>query len=115
MNTKIKCALISGVALSVFPFLAQAGIVGCVNNEQGYRNISGEYVCTAVCNPSVGSRAFINQSGFNLSLINGAGQVSTGSVTGVTSIYASTWRLDAAILNNCQELWFTNGSVWLRK
>ncbi|MEI7869520.1 MAG: hypothetical protein WCI11_16650 [Candidatus Methylumidiphilus sp.] len=111
---KIKISMLC-VALSVFPLLVQAGTNNCTINEQGFQNISGEYVCTTACSaPGFGGRAFINQQGNTLKFINGAGSVSSGTLTPY-GIWVVDWSLNATVANNCQEIIFSNNSVWLRK
>ncbi|TAN52682.1 MAG: hypothetical protein EPN21_03335 [Methylococcaceae bacterium] len=104
------------VALLVLPMVSQAQ-GQCVKNEKGYLNISGEYLCTIYCPAEgLGGRAYVVQEGGVVKFINGHGDVAIGSMLPASkNIDISDWGLSAKVVNNCQELVFSNTTVWLRK
>ncbi|MDD5229596.1 MAG: hypothetical protein PHN45_11025 [Methylococcales bacterium] len=109
---KIKSILITlMIALPVATFAASPS--SCVKNEKGAFNISGEYICTISCD-GLTEIDHVTQDGDSVRFINGVGDISNGKLKGLNA-NASEWGLSVTVSNNCQELIFSNSSIWLRK
>ncbi|MDP4488837.1 hypothetical protein QDG88_12970 [Pseudoalteromonas piscicida] len=106
----MKSTLQSVFAL-VSLFTATGSVAQCIMNEQGYANISGSYICTSVCQ-SEGKEAYVTQKGEKLLFINEALEKTPGVIS---KLEGTANNITFKVTNNCQQIEFSNGTVWLRK
>ncbi len=90
--------------------------LGCMTaspaDAQGV-NLTGRYVCVncPAPRPKIG---FITQSGWNLNLVNEAGESSRGYVDYPGRIWAPDWNQGAMVSPDGMTIQFDRGSVWRR-
>jgi hypothetical protein len=81
-------------------------------------NLTGTYICVEACRVGpAGAPAFITQNGWDLNLLNEAGQSSRASpdVTApATRIWADAWNEGAVYSPDGMTIQFDNGTVWQR-
>jgi len=101
----------------LFSIISCTAIAECEVNENGYLNISGEYICTIFCQPNEFMNTYIVQNAGKLTLIAATVPTSTSSIGTISlnKVKATGWGLTATVANNCQELIWNNSTVWLRK
>jgi hypothetical protein len=81
-------------------------------------NLTGTYRCIEGCRAApVGSPAFVTQNGWNLNLVNEAGQPSRAwpdSFAPTTKIWADDWNVSAVYSPDGMTIQFDNGTIWQR-
>jgi hypothetical protein len=81
-------------------------------------NLTGTYRCIQGCRVApVGSLAFVTQNGWNLNLVNEAGQPSRAwpdAFAPFTKIWADDWNVSAVYSPDGMTIQFDNGTIWQR-
>jgi hypothetical protein len=81
-------------------------------------NLTGMYRCVEACRTGpIGSPAFVTQNGWNLNLLNEAGQPSRAwpdSFAPATRIWADAWNEGAVYSPDGMTIQFDNGTIWQR-
>ena len=81
-------------------------------------NLTGMYRCIEGCRAApVGSPAFVTQNGWNLNLVNEAGQPSRAwpdATAPMTKIWADDWNVAAVYSPDGMTIQFDNGTIWQR-
>jgi hypothetical protein len=78
-------------------------------------NLTGPYRCVAMCRDGlVGQPAFITQNGWNLNLLNEAGEPSRAWVDWQGHIWAEGWNQGAIFSADGMVIQFDRGTVWQR-
>jgi hypothetical protein len=92
---------------------------GCTINAAGVAQIAGTYVCSVYC-PSVGigETETVAQNGASLSFTNASGSTAPGTISppngsGVsTGSVGSPWDLAFTVGATCQNITFSNTTIW---
>jgi hypothetical protein len=96
---------------------ALAMIATCFATEvaaQGV-NLTGQYRCVQLCrNGLVGQPALVTQNGWNLNLLNEAGEPSRAWVDWAGHIWAENWNQGAIFSSDGMTIQFDRGTVWQR-
>ena len=77
-------------------------------------NLTGQYVCVQLCQGAPGSFAYITQNGWDLNLVNEAGQPSRAWFNWGGRIWADAWQQGAVYSPDGMRVQFDGGSVWER-
>jgi hypothetical protein len=78
-------------------------------------NLSGPYRCIALCRDGlVGQPAFITQNGWNLRLLDEAGEPSRAWMDWSGRIWADGWNQGAVFSSDGMVIQFDRGTVWQR-
>src|SRR5882672_1613951 len=81
-------------------------------------NLTGTYRCIVGCRAApVGSLAYVTQNGWNLNLVNEAGQPSRAwpdATAPMTKIWADAWNQSAVYSPDGMTIQFDNGTIWRR-
>ena len=78
-------------------------------------NLTGQYVCVQVCEGGLaGQPAFITQNGWELNLVNEAGQASRGWFNWGGRLWADNWDQGAVYSPDGMMIQFDRGTVWQR-
>jgi hypothetical protein len=78
-------------------------------------NLTGRYVCVQVCQYGlVGQPAYITQNGWELNLINEAGQPTRGWFNWGGRLWADNWQQGAVYSPDGMTVQFDRGAVWQR-
>jgi len=100
------------VLLSVLVMLSALVATGAA--AQGV-NLSGRYFCVKGCLIEIpGQFAYITQNGWNLNLVNEAGQPSRAWVDWPGRIWAENYQQGAMVSPDGMVIQFDRGSVWQR-
>jgi hypothetical protein len=79
-------------------------------------NLTGPYRCVALCRDGlVGQPAFITQNGWNLNLLNEAGEPSRAWVDWIGHIWAEGWNQGAVVSPDGMVIQFDRGTIWQRE
>jgi hypothetical protein len=91
-----------------------AALVATAASAQGV-NLSGRFLCVQLCEQSLeGQPAFITQNGWNLNLLNEAGEPSRAWVDWVGHIWVDRWNEGAIYSPDGMTVQFDRGTVWQR-
>ncbi len=100
-------ALISAAAL--------AALTATVASAQVVINLSGQYRCIQNCiGGPASSPTYVTQNGWELNLVNEAGQPSRAWIDYSGHIWAQYWNEGAVYSPDGMAIQFDNGSVWVR-
>ena len=80
-------------------------------------NLTGAYRCIEGCRAAAGSPAFVTQNGWNLNLVNEAGQPSRAwpdALAPTNRIWADAWNQSAVYSPDGMTIQFDNGTIWQR-
>jgi hypothetical protein len=78
-------------------------------------NLSGPYICVQGCVPGfAGQPTFITQDGWNLNLLNEAGQHSRAWIDWPGHIWVQNWNEGAVVSPDGVIVQFDRGQVWQR-
>lgn len=78
-------------------------------------DLSGRYRCVAVCAVGApGAPAFVTQNGWNLNLLNEAGQPSRAWIDWPGHLWADAWQEGAVFTADAVTIQFDRGTVWER-
>ena len=78
-------------------------------------DLTGPYRCVQMCRTELpGQQAFITQNGWNMNLLNEAGQPSRGWFDRPGRIWAQNWQEGASVSPDGSTIWFDRGTVWQR-
>jgi hypothetical protein len=78
-------------------------------------NLSGQFRCVQVCAPGLQGRpAFVTQNGYNLSLLNEAGEPSRAWIDWSGHIWAENWHEGALFSSDGMMIQFDRGTIWQR-
>jgi hypothetical protein len=78
-------------------------------------NLTGQYRCVQLCiDGLVGQPALVTQNGWNLNLLNEAGEPSRAWVDWVGHIWADNWNQGAIYSADGMTIQFDRGTVWQR-
>ena len=78
-------------------------------------DLSGRYRCVELCRDGlVGQPAFVTQNGWNLNLLNEAGEPSRAWVDWIGHIWAQSWNEGAVYSPDGMIIRFDRGTVWQR-
>jgi len=100
------------VLLSALALLSAFAATGAA--AQGI-NLSGRYICVQGCVVDVpGQFAYVTQNGWNLNLVNEAGQPSRAWVDWPGRIWAEGYQQGAIVSPDGLVIQFDGGSVWQR-
>lgn len=79
-------------------------------------NADGVYRCVAMCRGGYpGGRTFIGQSGWEVNLVNAAGDSATGYIEWPRRIWVDRWNQGANVSPDGIKVQFDNGEVWVRE
>ena len=78
-------------------------------------NLTGQYICVQACQAGlVGQPAYITQNGWELNLVNEAGQPSRGWFNWGGRLWADNWDQGAVYSPDGMMVQFDRGTVWQR-
>src|ERR1700754_2213605 len=80
-------------------------------------NLTGAYRCIEGCRGAPGAPAFVTQNGYNLNLVNEAGQPSRAwpdTFAPASRIWADDWNMSAVYSPDGMTIQFDNGTIWQR-
>jgi hypothetical protein len=78
-------------------------------------NLSGRYVCLQGCSADIpGAFAYVTQNGWNLNLVNEAGQPSRAWIDWPGRIWADNYQQGALVSPDGMVIQFDRGTVWQR-
>src|SRR6266481_7392600 len=78
-------------------------------------NLTGPYRCVTLCRDGlVGQPAFVTQNGWNLNLLNEAGEPSRAWIDWNGHLWAESWHQGALFSSDGMTIQFDRGSVWQR-
>jgi hypothetical protein len=77
-------------------------------------NLTGQYRCVQLCAGPEGQPAFVTQNGWDLNLVNEAGEPSRAWVDWVGHIWADRWNEGAVYSPDGMTIQFDHGTVWQR-
>jgi len=92
---------------------AMAASIATGASAQGI-NLTGQYRCMQLCAGPEGQPAFVTQNGWNLNLLNEAGEPSRAWVDWVGHIWADRWNEGAVYSPDGMTIQFDRGTVWQR-
>jgi len=102
--------------LSVLAMIASFGMMMAVTaaSAQGV-DLSGQFRCVQVCAPGLqGQPAFVTQNGWNLNLLNEAGEPSRAWIDWSGHIWADNWHEGALYSTDGMTIQFDRGTIWQR-
>jgi hypothetical protein len=98
--------------LSVFAMIAALAATDA--SAQGV-NLTGQFRCVQLCAAGLqGQPAFVTQNGWNLSLLNEAGEPSRAWIDWSGHIWAENWHEGALFSADGMTIQFDRGSIWQR-
>lgn len=103
--------ILKSAALLLSTCIVQNTYAQCTMNEEGYANVSGSYICTTVCQAE-GKTAYVTQKGDQLLFINEMLEKGAGVIW---KLQGTAGELTFKVTNNCQQIEFSNNTVWIRK
>ena len=78
-------------------------------------NLTGQFRCVQVCAPGLqGQPAFVTQNGWNLNLLNEAGEPSRAWIDWSGHIWAESWHEGALFSSDGMVIQFDRGTIWQR-
>ena len=78
-------------------------------------DLSGRYRCIELCRDGlVGQPAFVTQNGWNLNLLNEAGEPSRAWIDWIGHIWVQSWNQGAIYSPDGMVIQFDRGTVWQR-
>ncbi|HEY6255204.1 MAG TPA: hypothetical protein VIY51_05365 [Xanthobacteraceae bacterium] len=78
-------------------------------------NLTGPFRCVALCAPGLqGQPAFVTQNGWNLNLLNEAGEPSRAWIDWYGHIWAENWQEGALFSADGMTIQFDRGTIWQR-
>jgi hypothetical protein len=78
-------------------------------------NLTGQFRCVQVCAPGLqGQPAFVTQNGWNLNLLNEAGEPSRAWIDWSGHIWAESWYEGALFSSDGMVIQFDRGTIWQR-
>jgi hypothetical protein len=111
----MKLKVWSGVLVALMGSFSAQAYGGCITNEEGHVSLSGEYFGFFASNPgAITGTGYVYQRGNTLTFTVEGGQTAQGYVSGL-AIKVPAWNLTAALVNNCSEMIWSHGGVWVRK
>ena len=100
-------AVLSAIAMS-------AALVATDASAQGV-NLSGRYVCVAMCTPGLqGQFAFITQNGWEMNVVNDAGEASRAWIDYPGRIWIQQANQGAIYSPDGLTVQFDRGTIWQR-
>lgn len=101
------------ILASAMGFLAVLSVTGA--HAQPVLNLSGEYRCVEGCEMgNVGAPAYITQNGWNLNLLNEAGEASQAWINWPGRIWVQNANEGAIYSPDGLRIQFDRGTIWLR-
>jgi hypothetical protein len=105
---KVRFSVLIGVSVMLSAFAPASA------SAQGV-NLSGRYVCVQGCATDIpGQFAYVTQNGWNLNLVNEAGQPSRAWVDWPGRIWADNYQQGAIVSPDGMVIQFDRGAVWQR-
>jgi hypothetical protein len=78
-------------------------------------DLTGQFRCVAMCAPGLqGQPAFVTQNGWNLNLLNEAGEPSRAWVDWSGHLWADNWHEGALFSSDGMTIQFDRGTIWQR-
>ncbi len=78
-------------------------------------NLTGQFRCVQLCTAGLqGQPAFVTQSGWNLNLLNEAGEPSRAWIDWPGHIWAENWHEGALVSSDGMTIQFDRGTIWQR-
>jgi hypothetical protein len=77
-------------------------------------NLSGQYRCVQGCVGGLPGPAFVTQNGYDLNLVNEAGQPSRAWIDYPGHLWAQYWDQGAVFSPDAMTIQFDHGTVWVR-
>jgi|SRR5712691_4270015 len=108
MKEKTMRMVLGAIAMS-----AAFGVTQAAAQVQGV-NLNGQWLCTANCLGAPGSLAFITQNGWELNVVNDAGQASRGWIDYPGRIWIAQANLGAIYSPDGLRIQFDGGTIWQR-
>jgi hypothetical protein len=79
-------------------------------------NVDGVFRCVTHCRAGLeGARAYVGQSGWQVNLVNEAGDPSVGYIQWPSRIWVDKWNEGANVSADGTKIQFDNGTVWVRE
>ena len=104
--------------MKIAPYaIAAAALLTATAASAQIVNLSGAYRCIEKCRAAPGAPAFVTQNGFNLNLVNEAGQPSRAwpdTFAPTSRIWADDWNMSAVYTPDGMTIQFDNGTIWQR-
>jgi hypothetical protein len=104
------------IFMKLAPFaLAAAAVLTATGASAQSVNLSGAYRCIAGCRAD--APAFVTQNGYELNLVNEAGQSSRAwpdAFAPSSRIWADNWNMSAVYSPDAMVIQFDNGTIWHR-
>src|SRR5215831_20315033 len=92
-----------------------AALLASEASAQAVIDLTGRYLCIAMCAPGLqGQFAFITQAGFDLNLVNDAGEPSRGWIDSPGRIWVERANQGAIYSADGMTIQFDRGTVWRR-
>lgn len=105
MNAAIRFAIIAAVGLSTM----------AATDASAQVDLSGRFRCVALCEGGLqGQPAFVTQNGYNLNLLNEAGEPSRAWIDWPGHIWADRWQEGALYTADGMAIHFDRGTIWER-
>jgi hypothetical protein len=100
--------------VSVFAMIAALGMAATDASAQGV-NLTGQFRCVQMCAPGLqGQPAFVTQNGWNLNLLNEAGEPSRAWIDWSGHIWVDNWHEGALFSSDGMTIQFDRGTIWQR-
>jgi hypothetical protein len=102
--------------LSAFGLLAALGLTMAATpaSAQGV-DLTGQFRCVQMCSPGLqGQPAFVTQNGYNLNLLNEAGEPSRAWIDWYGHLWADNWHEGAVYTSDGITIQFDRGTIWQR-
>jgi hypothetical protein len=91
-----------------------AALAGTDASAQGI-DLTGRYRCVQLCQPGLeGQPAFVTQNGWNMNLLNEAGEPSRAWIDWIGHIWTQSWNQGAVYSPDGMIIQFDRGTVWQR-
>ena len=94
--------------------LAVFGVLTATEASAQGVNLNGPYRCVQMCREGLAGPAFVTQNGWELNLVNEAGEPSRAWIDWAGHIWAPAWRQGAIYSPDGMVIQFDRGTVWQR-
>jgi hypothetical protein len=110
MKTVSVLAIIAAFGTTIF-----ATTMAATNASAQGVNLTGQFRCVQVCVPGLqGQPAYVTQNGWNLNLLNEAGEPSRAWIDWSGHIWADNWHEGALFSADGMTIQFDRGTIWQR-
>jgi hypothetical protein len=101
--------------MKIVSVLAMLAALGATEASAQGINLTGQYRCVQYCVGGLqGQPAYITQNGWNMNLLNEAGEASRAWIDWSGHIWAENWRQGALFSADGMTIQFDRGTIWQR-